>query len=316
MDTLSSIKAFRQVVESGSFVAAAERLEISRAMVTRHVKHVESRLGVRLLNRNSRKLSLTDPGRVYFERCGSILEELQATEQELGSLSRAARGTLRLTSPGFAAGGRTANLLAEYRRRYPDVLIDASFEDRLADLVSEGHDVALRIVSSPDSLPIGLTARPIRRAAFYLAASREYLQQRGTPQSPADLAAHDFVALGSINSLLPASLKGKLGTPPRIALRYRSTGDVVNAITAGIGVGPVPEVIFEDPLFREILVPIFPECPIQEATLYIIFTGRRFMPQTIRTFVDFILESLSFVPDAGIAPFTHQSRGNPVRSAT
>jgi DNA-binding transcriptional LysR family regulator len=144
MDTLMSIKVFRRVVESGSFVAAAERMDLSAAMVSKHVMQLEKRLGVRLLNRNSRTLSLTEAGRVYFERCKTILDDLETTELELGSLGNSPRGTLRLTCPSFFAGQRLADLLAEFRRRYPEILVDVSFEDRQVDLVEEGYDVALR----------------------------------------------------------------------------------------------------------------------------------------------------------------------------
>ena len=296
MDTLTSIKAFRQVVESGSFVAAAERLEVSTAMVSKRVMHVEQRLGVRLLNRNSRKVSLTEPGRLYFERCKTILEDLQATEMELGSLGRIPRGTLRITSPSFSFGGQWPNLLAEYGRRYPEVVVDVSFEDRFADLVEEGYDLALRFVSNPESLPQGLIARPIRRSRFCLAASREYLERRGTPRSLADLAGHDFVAVGDLDFLPP------LSHPPRVALRYRSMGGVVNAVAAGIAIGLVPGVIFEDPLLKDVLVPILPDCPLQEATLYIVYVTRKFVPLKIRTFVDFISQSLSGVAANQLAP--------------
>src|SRR6202050_4267484 len=127
MDTLTSIRVFRQVVESGTFVAAAERMDLSTAMVSKHVMHVEKRLGVRLLNRNSRTLSLTEPGRVYFERCKTILEDLEETELELGSLSATARGTLRVTVPTWFAGQRLAEFMAQYRERYPEIMIDISF---------------------------------------------------------------------------------------------------------------------------------------------------------------------------------------------
>src|ERR1700730_19005920 len=135
MDTLTSIKVFRQVVESGSFVAAAERLDLSTAMVSKHVMHAENRLGVRLLTRTSRTLSLTEPGRVYFERCKTIIEDLEATELELGSLGSAPRGTLRVTCPSWFAGQRMADGLAEFHRHYPEILVDISFEDRLVGLV-------------------------------------------------------------------------------------------------------------------------------------------------------------------------------------
>ena len=118
MDTLTSIKVFRQAWSNpGTFVAAAERLDLSTAMVSKHVMHVEQRLSVRLLNRNSRKLSLTEAGRVYYERCKAILEDLEETELELGSLGATARGTLRVTMPTWFAGQRLAEFLAQYRQR-------------------------------------------------------------------------------------------------------------------------------------------------------------------------------------------------------
>src|SRR5246127_1318046 len=143
VDTLTSIRVFRQVVESGTFVAAAERMDLSTAMVSKHVMHVEKRLGVRLLNRNSRTLSLTEPGRVYFERCKTILEDLEATELELGSLGTVPRGTLRISCPSWFASQRMADNLAEFRRRYPEIVVDASFEDRRGGLLGEGVELAL-----------------------------------------------------------------------------------------------------------------------------------------------------------------------------
>jgi DNA-binding transcriptional LysR family regulator len=294
MDTLTSIKVFRQVVDSGSFMRAAERLDMSTAMVSKHVMHVEQRLGVRLLNRNSRSLSLTEPGRLYFERCKSILEELQATELELGSLGSVPRGTLRISVPSSASGQWLADLLAEYRRRYPEVLVDVSFEDRFVNLVDEGYDLALRITSSRDSLPAGLIARPIRPAVFYLAASHDYIKRRGVPRTPEELVQHDFIAVGDVLNSLPRPAGAEKGAAPfHVALRYRSMDGVANAVAAGIGIAPVPAVLFEDPAFRDILTPILPDHPLQQAMLYVVYASRKFVPQKLRTFVDFIVESLS-----------------------
>jgi DNA-binding transcriptional LysR family regulator len=302
MDTLTGIKVFRQVVESGSFVAAAERLDLSAGMVSKHVMQVERRLGVRLLNRNTRKLSLTEPGRVYFERCKTFLEDLQATEAELGSLGSIPRGTLRITAPSFAAGQLVPELLARYRRRYPEVLVDASFEDRFVDLVEEGCDLALRIARTPDSLSSALIARPVRPTTFYLAASREYLERCGTPRAPEDLARHDFVASDNLNSLPVAGRTGTTNIPLRVVLRYRSTGGVANAIAAGIGIGTVPALAFEQPPFKDILTPILLEYPLAPATLYIIYVSCGFIAPKIRTFVDFAVESLTAIPEPKIKP--------------
>jgi DNA-binding transcriptional LysR family regulator len=297
VDTLTSIKVFRTVVEMGTFVAAAERLDMSNAMVSRHVMHVERRLRVRLLNRNSRTLSLTEAGRVYYERCKTILDDLETTELELGSQGDTPRGTLRITAPTWVAGQRWADLLAEYRRRCPEVVVDMSFEDRIVDLVEEGYDLALRVVLSPDSLPQGLIARPVARPTnFCIAGSREYLKRMGTPKRPEDLEQHDFVAVGSMNSLWFAGPNGRVEVPLRVVLRYRSVGGAANAVAAGIGLAPVPGILFEDPHFANVLVPVVTEHSLREISTYFVYASRKYVPLKIRTFVDFIVDSASRMP--------------------
>lgn len=292
VDTLTSIRVFRQVVESGSFVAAADRLDLSAAMVSKHVQHAEKRLGVRLLNRNSRNLSLTEAGRVYFERCKTILDDLEATELELGSLGASPRGTLRVTCPSWFAGQRFADLVAEFRRRYPEIVIDASFDDRQVDLVEEGYDLALR-VTRDGALPQGLIARPLRSIRVLLAGSREYLQRNGVPQSPADLERHDFVAVGNVDSLTLVGPRGKVEVPLRIVVRYRAMQGVAHAVAAGMGLAPLPDLFFEDPLFKDVLKPVLTDYPLQEPTLHLVYVSRRYVPLKLRAFIDFAAETAS-----------------------
>jgi DNA-binding transcriptional LysR family regulator len=294
MDTLTSIRVFRQVVESGTFVAAAERMDLSAAMVSKHVMHVEKRLGVRLLNRNSRTLSLTEPGRVYFERCKTILEDLEATELELGSLGTAPRGTLRITCPSWFASQRMADNLAEFRSRYPEIVVDASFEDRMVDLVEEGYDLAMR-VTRDGALSPGLIARPLRTMSFFIAASRDYLKRNGAPESPEDLARHDFVAVGNLDSLQLTGPRGKIEVPLRVVLRYRSMGGVAHAVAAGVGLAPLPDLMFEDPVFQDILKPVLTDYPLQEPTLHVVYVSRRHLPLKIRAFIDFVQEKASTI---------------------
>jgi len=308
MDTLTSIKVFRQVVESGSFVAAAERLDLSTAMVSKHVMHAEKRLGVRLLNRNSRTLSLTEPGRVYFERCKTILEDLEATELELGSLGATPRGILRITCPSWFDGQRVADLLAEFRRRSPEIVLDVSLEDRLVDLVEEGCDVAMRVTARPDSLPAGLIARPVRSVQFYVGGSREYLKRKGTPKVPEDLAHHDCVAVGSADTWILKGPTGKVEVTPRVVMRYRSMSGVANAAAAGIGLSPLPAFYFEDSAFKDVLTPVMTEYPIREPTLYLVYVSRKYLPLKIRAFIDFILESIPKAPSPKVARRVDSSR--------
>jgi DNA-binding transcriptional LysR family regulator len=293
MDTLTGIKMFLQVVESGSFVAAADRLDVSTAMVSKHVMNVEGRLGVRLLNRNSRNLSLTEPGKVYFERCKVILDDLEETELELGSQGNVARGTLRITCPSWFAGQRLADALARYRQRYPEVVVDVSFEDRIVDLVEEGYDLALRVSADPRQLASGLIARPVKSMSLFVAGSREYLKRHGTPRSPEDLARLDCIAVGSQDSWVLRGPNGKIEVAARIVARYRSMAGVAHAVAAGIGVAALPRIFFEDPLFRHQLSPVLTDYPFAQGTLYLVYVSRRNAPLKIRSFIDFFLETVS-----------------------
>jgi DNA-binding transcriptional LysR family regulator len=295
VDTLTSIRVFRQVVESGTFVAAAERMDLSTAMVSKHVAYVEKRLGVRLLNRNSRTLSLTEPGTLYFERCKAILDDLEATELELGTLSTAPRGTVRITCPSWFAGRRFADMLAEFRLRYPEIVVDVSFEDRLVDLVEEGYDLALR-VARESSLAPGLIARPLRPVSFFIAASREYLKRHSAPKSPEELARHDFVAIGNIDAISLMGPEGKVEVPLRVVLRYRSLSGAGHAVAAGIGLAPMPEFQFEEPEFKGILTPVLTDYPVQGPTLYIVYVSRKYLPLKIRAFIDFLTEFVARTP--------------------
>jgi DNA-binding transcriptional LysR family regulator len=297
VDTLTSIKVFRQVVESGTFVAAAERMDLSTAMVSKHIAQVEKRLGVRLLNRNTRALSLTEPGRVYFERCKTILDDLEATELEMGSLGTAPRGTLRVTCPSWFARQRMADVVADFRRSYPEILVDMSFEDRFVDLVEEGYDLALR-VTHPGSLPPGLVARAIRSIPVLIAASREYLKLNGTPQSPEELAHHDFIAVRGHDSITFIGPKEKIEVPVRVALRYRSVSGAAHAVAAGIGLSALPETFFEDPLLKSVLTPVLTDYPLEDPKLYVVYVSRTYLPLKIRTFVDFFMQQLAAVPPA------------------
>ena len=294
VDTLLSIKVFRQVVESGSFVAAAERLKLSTAMTTKHIMHIEKRLGTRLLNRNSRSLSLTEPGRLYFERCKIILAELEEAELAVGSMSGAPRGSLRVTCPSWAATRTMADLLTSYRRRYPDVVLDVSFEDRLVDLVEEGYDVAIR--STLDAPPAGLVARRLRSVPFVVAASREYLQRCGVPQSPEDLARHDSVMIGAAQSWQLAGPNGRIEVPARVVLRYRSVEGVAHAVSAGIGLAPLPLFVIEDLAFQGVLTPVLVDYPLGRPTLYAIYVSRKHVPPKIQTFIDHLVEANARIP--------------------
>jgi DNA-binding transcriptional LysR family regulator len=283
------MKVFRQVVESGSFVGAAERLNLSTAMTSKHLMHLEKHLGTRLLNRSSRSLSLTESGKLFFERCKGILEEMEEAESAVGSVSGVPRGTLRVSLPSWAATRLVVELVAAYRQRYPEVVLDLSFEDRVVDIIEEGYDLAIR--ATLNQPPAGLIARPLRPMPFVIAASRDYVKRCGVPKSPGDLAQHDCIMIGNGQSWLLTGPNGDIEAPARVVLRFGSmTVAVAHAVCTGIGLAPLPRILFEDPMFRDSLCPVLTEHPLRHPDLYAIYVSRKHLPLKIRTFVDHVFE--------------------------
>jgi DNA-binding transcriptional LysR family regulator len=159
----------------------------------------------------------------------------------------------------------------------------------------------MRVTAVPDSLPAGLIARSVRPIQFYIGGSREYLKRKGTPKVPEDLAHHDCVAVGSADTWILKGPKGKVEVTPRVIIRYRSVSGVANAMAAGIGLGPLPAIFFEDPVFKDVLMPAMTEYPLREPTLYLVYVSRKYLPLKIRAFVDFILEAISKIPPGKVA---------------
>jgi DNA-binding transcriptional LysR family regulator len=240
-------------------------------------------------------LSLTESGTLFYERCKVILEEMEEAELAVGSLNDAPHGTLKVTCPSWASGARLADMLAAYRRRYPDVVVDISFEDRLVDIIAEGYDLAIRATLGQP--PAGLIARSLRPAPFVIVASQEYLQRCGVPRSPEDLARHDSIMIGDRDSWPLTGPSGKIEVPAQVVLRFRSvTVGVAHAACTGIGLAPLPRVMLEDPMFRDALCPVLPDYPLQLAHLHAIYVSRKHVPPKIRTFIDHVIEYMAQIP--------------------
>src|ERR1700712_3915169 len=208
MDALTSLRVFRDVVEAGSFVKAAERLDISTAMTSKHVANLERQLGVRLLNRTTRHLSLTEAGSVYFEQCSEALDILQAAEAAVGTQTAHPQGVLKVTAPGWFATRKFADILVAYRQRYPDVLVDLRLENRFVDLVEEGYDMALRATSEPSP---SLIVRPLCRVPFILTREPAYLEPHGYPRHPSELGERHEIVLPTYTSVDTVEFSGPDG---------------------------------------------------------------------------------------------------------
>jgi DNA-binding transcriptional LysR family regulator len=184
-----------------------------------------------------------------------------------------------------------ADFLAVHGRRYPDVVVDVAFEDRLVDLVEEGYDLALR--ASLSSPPAGLIARPLRSVPFIIAGSSEYLQRFGVPKSPADLSTHDSVMVGDGQAWRLTGPDGKIDVPARVVLRFRSVGGVAHAANAGIGLAPLPLTVIEEAPFKGALIPVLADYPLRQPTLHALYVSRKHVPPKIRTFIDHLVEYIA-----------------------
>ncbi|MEH2414923.1 LysR family transcriptional regulator [Nostoc sp.] len=298
MDTLLSMKVLRQVVESGSFVAAAERLNLSTAMTSKHVMHLERNLGARLLNRTSRHLSLTEAGTVYYEQCREMLDNLEVVEAAVGRATVAARGVLKITAPVWFANPLFTKALAQYRSRYPDVLLDLNLNDRMVDLVEEGFDLALRVTHEPGS---SLLARRICPIQFMLVGSPDYLCRNGYPKNPSELSKHVILTYSywRFNGVFFDGSNGRETVKLAASMRSNNTSMLYQAALANMGLAFLPEWLIEDDLTTRRLEVLKPDYTLPTAFLYAVYTSRRYLSPKVRTFVDFLTDHFSGITGLG-----------------
>lgn len=293
MDTFLSMKVFRQVVESGSFVAAAERLDLSTAMTSKHVMNLERNLGVRLLNRTSKHMSLTEIGTVYYEQCQEILDRLDVVEAAVRRSAVAVRGVLKITAPVWFANPIFTKALAEYRSRYPDVLLELNLNDRIVDLVEEGFDLALRVTVDHSSV---LLARRICPIQFKLVGSPNYLLKHGYPINPSELSNHLLLTYSysqfEDGVVVHHGANGRETIKMTISMRSNSTSMLYQAALVGSGLTFLPKWLIEEDLASGRLVGLKPEYMLPHV-LEAVYTSRRYLSPKVRTFVDFLSDYFS-----------------------
>jgi DNA-binding transcriptional LysR family regulator len=296
MDRLLAMRAFTRVVEDGSFSRAAERLGLSTTSVSRLLGELEAHLGTRLLHRTTRRLSLTDVGRSYLERCIAILDEVEAAEALAGSATEQPRGTLRVNAPVSFGARHLSTLIPRYCAQHPQVTVEITLSDRQVDLVEEGFDMAIRIASE---LRTTLIARRLAPARLVLVASPEYLARHGRPVMPQDLAQHLCLGYLYTRGGLEWELHGP-GGPHVIALHgplRANNGDLIQeAALAGAGIALQPTFICGEALERGALEVLLPDYPPVAIAIHAVYTSRRHLSAKVRTFVDFLAANLGEEP--------------------
>lgn len=289
MDRLTSMAIFVQVVQLGSFAAAAQEADISATMVAKHIKALEARLGARLLNRTTRRQSLTEVGKLYYDRCRALLAEVDATETSVSAMRAAPRGTLRVSAPVSFGTRRLAPAIAEFLRRYPEVNVDLSLSDRIADLVDEGFEAAIRIGNLADSR---LVARRLQPYRSLLCASPEYIRRRGRPKAPQDLAAHDCLGFthAGRRGRWRFSRGGEERTVQFTPRLLANNGEALRqAALAGLGILLQPEVLVADDIDAKRLLPVLPAWSLAARPMHLVHLADRQATPKLQCFVDFVV---------------------------
>lgn len=290
MDRLQSMRVFSKVVEQGSFVGAANVMELSNAVVTRHVADLENHLGTRLLNRSTRRMSLTETGQAYLERVRSILAEIDEADAVASAVSKMPAGTLNIYSQISFGQLQLARLLPKYSLQYPDVALDVTMSDRTVDLVEEGFDVGIFTVFQ--KFDVSMVARQLGIAEVLLCASPDYLRKHGSPQRPEDLLDHACLnfALEHLRHHWSFHSADGVTTVPIISKVMSNNADLLrHCALAGMGIAMRSSYSLGDDLITGKLVRVLSDHPINKVSVQLVYPSRRLLSAKVRSFVDFMM---------------------------
>ncbi len=289
MDRLQAMEMFVRVVETGSFSKAAREFATTQPTVTKQVAATEARLKVRLLNRNTRGVSLTEAGALYYEKCKFIVREAEEADNVVRMRQTQAQGLLRVGS-SVAFGRRVIVPLAlDFMREHPQLQVDLSFEDRYTDLVAQGIDVAVRMGKLADS---ALGARFLGTNPWLMAASPKYLRKAGTPRRPQDLSGHETLIYSSVQGrdvwrVLPP--RGEAVTVPVTArLRSNNLSAVLAAARSHMGIAALPWYVAADSLASGAIVEVLKGHSLPEQEIHAVYPSPKLVPQKVSAFIAFL----------------------------
>lgn len=292
MDRLQAMRVFTTVVDTGSFARAAEQLHLSATATSRHVADLEKHLGAQLLQRSTRRLHLTEIGTNYYDRCRSILADVEEAEAQAATSESQPRGMLRISLPTSFGLQYIAPAIPEFCKRYPDLQLELSFSDRIVDLVEDGIDMAVRITGD---LKTNLVARKLAEVQLICCASPAYLEQYGTPRHPDDLRHHNcftYSYSASINTWkfqrdgreYQVQVKGRLGT---------NSGEMSRlAAVHSLGIDMLPTFMVCDELQSGKLVPILQDYPMPPINVYAVYLPGARRAARIKAMVEHLWETL------------------------
>ena len=294
MDTFNYMRAFRRIVELGSLAKAAEDLDLSSAGLSKQLRALEAHLGAVLIQRTTRKMSLTDTGAAYYAECCRLLDELDALEKSVKRQSRRVSGRLRVNAPVSFALSVLSPLLARFLRQYPDLKLDLAMEDRLVDAVGQGFDVSIRLRAQLDDST--LIARRLASLTQVLCAAPSYLERRGRPDGVEALGEHDILSytLADGPGALPDDEAGQ-ATDPRAGPAHIQVNNSLmlrDLLEAGLGIGALPSFLAAPSIADGRLARVLPELPSAPRHVYAVYPTSRHLQPKVKAFVDFLAEHL------------------------
>ena len=293
MNQLQAIRVFRQTVEQGSFADAARRMGLSPAAVSKNIRELEAHLHIRLLNRTTRRMSLTEAGARYFEQISRILDDLAEADNSLGPLQRMPSGLLCVSAPMAFTLTRLSDAIVGFLARHPDLTLDLKLEDRRVDLVKEGIDLAIR--GSDRLEDSSLIARKLMTLRHAVCASPAYFARAGRPREPEDLRSHNCVqfTLSGHAQEWSFTREGRTVRVP-IGGRYKVTTRLAvrDALLAGFGVSLIPRIYVEKDVAEGRLVTALEDWVPVETSIYVVYPSRQYVLPKVRAFADFLIDEM------------------------
>ncbi len=285
---LNDMAAFAKVVQAGGFTAAANHLGLPKSNISRRISRLEHKLGVRLLERTTRRLNLTDVGEVYFQHCQRILEEASFAAQSVDQLAATPGGRLRISAPAATGQQLFASRLAGFLEQYPGIQLQLSFSHRPVDPVEEGFDIAVQTHRHNDTR---LTTHTLATSAMGLYASTDYIQQQGRPTQPQQLKDHTVLVMAECSTLRFTGPSGAVSVAIQPRAVINDVATLCQLALDGCGIAVLPDVGCREKVAEEGLIQILPEWSTGEMALYISYPAMRGATPKIKAFVEFITRS-------------------------
>ncbi len=297
MNDLNDIAVFVAVVDAGSFTRAAERLDLSRPVVSKYVSRLEDHLGVRLLNRTTRRLSLTEAGRIFHARSRRGLDDIADARAEISRLQEHPRGLLRINVPMSFGILHIAPLLPAFMQQYPNITVEMDLNDRKLDVIDEGFDVSVRIGDLPDSSLVARRLAPCRHA---IVAAPGYLESRSAPRKPEDLRDHDILCYSLQQSTHNWHFRSPAGeaihVPADGRLQVNNSLALREALLAGLGIARTPTFLVGDDLRQGRLTRLLSDFQSVEVSVFVVYPQRRHLSPKVRAFADFLASRIQDPP--------------------